>query len=380
MVPAFDAAPVLAFVLVLSSLGGCTHTEPSGAGALDRDQPFDPTPPVRLTFNLGHDRRAAWLPDGSGILYSTQAPGNQDNDICLAVLPPSGGRLRSLTCEISSLGQGLTESIESAAPAADARLAFVAATSSVGARLPTQQGLAYGSLADPAAHNILVDIPYTIAGKRAHSGISQIRWQDSTLLLYLGEAVNVMRPCDTCQMDTLRSGLDAVTLRVDGSGAIPQAIPGTDNASGVSPGSDEDEVYYTLAGDTRVYRQRLSTGEVSLVYDFGTAGIARDVHLVGDRMAVIVGGRVHFIADDPRFGATQWDSGGMVHVVNLQDGSDLMIQGPEAPGLFRRPQLSPTGAALVAERYPLIITEPVAEGLSDTSVSRLADLYLFGQP
>jgi hypothetical protein len=57
-----------------------------------------------------------------------------------------------------------------------------------------------------------------------------------------------------------------------------------------------------------------------------------------------------------------------------------MIQGPEAPGLFRRPQLSPTGAALVAERYPLIITEPVAEGLSDTSVSRLADLYLFGQP
>jgi hypothetical protein len=371
---------VLAAVLVLPGLAGCKHTEPvGGPGPPDHDQPFDPTPPVRLTFNLGQDRRAAWLPDGSGILYSTEPPGSDDNDICLALLPPTGGRQRSLICELSSPGQTLTEAIESAAPAADGRLAFVAAASSVEARLPIRQGLAYGSLADPAAHTILVEIPYTIPGKRTHSGVSQVRWQDSTRLLYLGEAVNVMRPCDICEMDTLRSGLDAVTLRVDGSGAIPQAIPGTDNASGVSPGGDEDEVYYTLGGDTRVYRQRLSTGEVALVYDFGAAGIARDVHVVGSRMAAVVGGRVHFIIDDPRFGSTQWDSGGIVHVVNFQDGNDLMIQGPATPGLFRRPQLSPTGAALVAELYPLIITE--IPGLpTDTSVSRLADLYLFGQP
>ena len=369
-----------ALVLLLWGLGGCGHTEPfGGAGNLDRDQPFDPTPPVRLTFNLGHDRRAAWLPDGSGILYSTQLPGNPDQDICLALLPPLGGRQRSLTCQLSSPGESLTEAIESAAPAADGRLAFFTAATPVGARLPVGQALAYGTLADPAAYSTLVEIPYTLPGKRPHTGVSQIRWQDSTLLLYLGEAVNLVRPCPICELDTLRSGLDAVTLSVDESGALPRVIPGTDNASGVSRGHNDDEVFYTLGGDTRVFRQRLSTGEVSLVYDFGVAGIARDVHVVGNLMAVVVGGRVHFVADDPTFGSTQWDSGGTVHVVDLQDGSDLVMQGPATPGLFRRPQLSLSGAALVAEHYPLIITE--LPGIPpDTSVSRLADLYLFGQP
>jgi hypothetical protein len=69
----------------------------------------------------------------------------------------------------------------------------------------------------------------------------------------------------------------------------------------------------------------------------------------------------------------QWDSGGALHVVNLQDGSDVNLDGP---GLFRRPRLSPSADAIVAEVYPLIIN-PVT---NDTTVSRDGDLYLFGQP
>jgi hypothetical protein len=59
--------------------------------------------------------------------------------------------------------------------------------------------------------------------------------------------------------------------------------------------------------------------------------------------------------------------------VNLQDGTDVTLDGP---GLFRRPQLSPSGDAVVAEVYPLIVN-PVT---NDTTVSRSGDLYLFGQP
>jgi hypothetical protein len=266
----------------------------------------------------------------------------------------------------------LTDAIESAAPASDGRLAFTAATGSVGAPTPNQQALAVGSVQDPATRRSLLSIPYTIPGGRLHGGISQLRWLGPNRLLYLGEAVVAQRPCTTCEMDTLRTGQDAVWLPADGSAALPQTIPGTDYASGISPGSNEDEVYYTLGGDSRVFRQTLSSDAAFVVHDFGPAGVARDVHVVGSRLVAVVGGRVAF-AVDPSIGPTQWDSGGTLHVVNLQDGSDISLDGP---GLFRRPQLSPSGDAIVAEVYPLIIN-PVT---NDTTVSRSGDLYLFGRP
>jgi hypothetical protein len=359
-------------LLVLALVAGCGHTEAFTTQPTGSDQPFDATPPVRLTFNRAADRRAAWLPDGSAILYSTQPAGRADHDVCLAVLPPGGGRQRELLCDLFSNAGDLTDAIESAAPASDGRLAFTAASGSVGAPTANRQELAVGSVEDPATRRALLSIPYTIPGGRLHSGISQLHWLGSNRLLYLGEAVVVQPPCVGCEMDTLRTGEDAVWLTVDGTPASPQTIAGTDYASGVSPGGNEDEVYYTLGGDSRVFRQMLSSGGTVVVHDFGAAGIARDVHVVGNRMTAVVGGRVTF-AVDPSIGPMQWDSGGALHVVNLQDGSDVNLDGP---GLFRRPRLSPSADAIVAEVYPLIIN-PVT---NDTTVSRDGDLYLFGQP
>jgi hypothetical protein len=144
----------------------------------------------------------------------------------------------------------------------------------------------------------------------------------------------------------------------------------------VSPGTTQDEVYFTLGGDSRVYRKQLSTGDVTVVHDFGAAGFARDVHVVGNRMAAVVGGRVAF-AVDPSLGPTQWDSGGVIHVVNLQDGDDMILEAP-GPGLSRRPQLSPSGTAVLAEVYPLIILDLAVP--PDTIVSKVGDLFTFGQP
>jgi hypothetical protein len=278
-----------------------------------------------------------------------------------------------LICNLTANGTDLTESFDSPAATADGRLAFVAASGPRGGLLPERQELSLGSVADPATRTPLLSIPYTIPGRRTHTGISQIRWLGPSRLLYLGEAVSVFTPCQFCQKDTLRSGLDAVRLTLVGSAAGPEAIPGTDNASGVSPGSTEDEIYYTLGGDTRVYRRVLSTGAATVVHDFGGAGIARDVDVVGDRLAAVVGGRVHFI-DDPSFGPTQWDSGGVVHLVTLSDGADLAVTDPAELGLYRRPRISPSGGQIVVERYPLLVEA------GDTTVVRTADLFLLGQP
>jgi hypothetical protein len=359
-------------LLALCTLAGCGHSEPFTPRDFGTDQPFDPTPPIQLTFNHGHDRGAAWLPDGSAILYSTQPEGSTDHDVCLAVLPPTGGRQRQLTCDLNPNAERLTEALESAAPAADGRLAYVASTGRVGLIAPELQQLSLATVADPVTRVPLLRIPYTIPGRRTHGGISQLRWLSSNRLLFLGEAASIVTQCIGCMSDTLRSGLDAVWLDASTAGAAPQAIPGTDNASGVCPGATEDEIYYTLNGDTRVYHQVLSSGVVSVVHDFGAAGIARDVQVVGGRMAVVVGGRVHFSVD-PSLGPTQWDSGGIVHLVNLQDGSDITLADP-TQGLFRRPQISPSGTQVVVERNPFVVLE------GDTMVLPVADLFLIGQP
>jgi hypothetical protein len=365
----------LARWLMLGGVLACGHTEPFTPPDTDNDQPFNPSPPVQLTFNQGPDRHPAWLPDGSGLLYSSQQLDTRDNDVCLGLLPPGGGSQRARTCTFSVNGDRITESLEPAAAQEDGRLAYVAATSGVDAVSPEDQSLVLATVADPITRTSLLSIPYTIPGRQSHLGISQLQWLSPDLLVYLGETVILQRPCELCPRDTLRSGLDAVSLRVDGG--APEAIPGTDNASGVARGSSADEIYFTLNGDTRVYRRVLSTGDVVVAHDFAGAGITRDVHVSAGRLTAVVGGRVHFVLD-PALGAVQYDSGGVVHVLNLSDGSDVALVDNE--GLYRRPRLSPEGTALVAERYPVnVILSP--DGVSvDTVVTRNGDLYLFGQP
>src|ERR1700674_2491304 len=70
-------APSRALAL-LAAIAGCSHTDPFTSPPYGTDQPFDPTPPVRLTFNPLADRGAAWLPDGSGLLYSAQQIDRED--------------------------------------------------------------------------------------------------------------------------------------------------------------------------------------------------------------------------------------------------------------------------------------------------------------
>jgi hypothetical protein len=366
----------LALVLLL----GCGHTEPFATPPTGTDQPFDPSPPVRLTLNQGPDRGASWLPDGSGILYSTQQLGRVDHDVCLALIPPGGGTQRRLTCDLTPTGGTSTDAIESPAPSSSGRLAFVALGSHINAIPYSSGSIAIGPLDDPAARTRLQALPYTVAGNHLHSGVSQLRWLSPTRLIYLGERIDYHQRCERCvEWDTMVTGRDVASIDLSQPGSGPQLIPGTDNASSVSAGGSEDELYYTLNADPRVYRQTLSTGAVTVAHDFGALGSARDVHVVGTRMAAVVGGRVAY-GIDPLFGPTQWDSGGVVHVVDLQSGTDVILDGP---GLFRRPQISPSGSAIVAEGYPLILTDvPEDQGgpRSDTTVSRRSDLFLFGQP
>jgi hypothetical protein len=359
----------------------CGHTEPFGTPPYGTDQPFDATPPVRLTFNVGADRGASWLPDGSGILYSTQQLGRADVDVCLAELPPSGGSQRRLVCDLSPGDADLTNANESPAAAADGRLAFVRATSSVGGTNPSREALAVAPGLDASNARDVQPIPYTPPGEPTLTGVTQIRWQRADRLVYLAATVAYRRPCPLCVLDTIATGLRVALLDVSSLGAGPIVLPGTESASGVSPGASDDEVFFTLGGDSRVFRRVLSTGAQTVVHDFGGAGIARDVYAAGGRLTAVVGGKVSF-AVDPTLGPVQRDDGGVVHVVDLDTGADLTLD--DAGRLYRRPALAPAGDRLVAEGYTLTIrdvADPVTQTTArDTTVDRAGDLYLYTSP
>jgi hypothetical protein len=357
-------APLLAALLPIA----CSHTEALTSPPYGTQLPFDATPPARLTFNEASDRDPAWLPDGSGILYASQQPGRGDHDVCLAWLPPAGGRQVRITCDQVSGSPDSTDAVESPAPAVDGRLAFVSASSGVGAVNPVHEAIAVAPALDGRNREEVRALPYTVPGQPAHTHAGQLRWLAPDRLIYLGQTVRYYSLCPDCPTDTLVTGLGVAVLTLGSS--LPEVLPGTANASGVAPGPDGDEVFYTLGGDSRVFRRSLASGEVTTAHDFGPAGIARDVHVAGHRLVAVVGGRVSF-GTDPLLGPTQFDSGGVVHVVDLDSGDDVALEGL---ALFRRPVLSPAGDRIAAEGFPVTVIG------TDTTVSRSGDLYLFGSP
>ena len=366
-------APLLAACLAL----GCGHSDPAAPPPYGSDTPFDATPPQRLTYNDGADRGAAWLADGTGLLYSSQLLARPDRDVCLGLIPSGGGSQRGLWCDVPE-GADQTDAIESAASAPDGRLAFLATAGLVGSANPAREAIALAPSLDPREARMVRTFPYTPEGSTPQDAAEQLRWLDATRLVYLGQQFRVRPPCPTCAPDTLRIGQAVTLLEISTPGAVPVALPGTGTATGVAVGPGGDEVFYTLGGDTRVYRRTLSSGSVDVVHDFGAAGIARDIHIAAGRLAAVVGGRAAF-AIDAQFGPMQWDSGGVIHVVDLGSGVDTSLD----PGgrLFRRPVLSPAGDALVAEGRPIVVdTIFTAPTTYDTTVAGTVDLYRFGAP
>jgi hypothetical protein len=193
----------------------------------------------------------------------------------------------------------------------------------------------------------------------------------------VGQTVSYRSACAACPLDTVTTGVKVALLDLSQPGA-PAIVPGTDLASGVSPGASADEIFYTLGGDARVFRRVLSSGEVSVAHDFGAAGIAREVRVAGRRLVAVVGGHVTFEVDS-LLGPTQWDSGGVIHVVDLDTGADQEL---ETALFFRRPALSPAGDRVVAEGYsPIIRFVPDPEGEHpDTTVETTGDLFLLRAP
>ena len=359
-----------AVILLLVFAAACGHEEPF------RPETYTPEPPpfsgsARLTFNTGADRTPSWLPDGSGILYSLERLDRADQDRCLGRLPPEGGTLMRISCHRTPAADDSTDVFESAAAHGDGRLAYVRASSPVRPRplAPRVHGLALATVADPDEFVVLRILPYPVPGG-THENLSQLQWLNDSQLVYLGERVAYAGPCGGCPPDTLRSGIGVAILSAR-PGASVTVIPGTDGASGVSVRSP-DTIYYTINGDSRVFRRALSSGVIDVLFDFGPGRVARDVGVIdAERILAVVDGRVG-TRDISGIGPMQVDSGGTLRIANLTTSSASLL----TPGnlWFRRPRVRPGGDRFTVEAYPYQVVG------ADTLVSTIADVWLLAVP
>jgi hypothetical protein len=364
-------------MLVLMCLSAaCSHSDPF-SNPQGTDTPFDPSPPVRLTLSDGHDGHPAWIADGNGILYSASQPTREDGDVCLAELPPGGGSQRRLVCNLPG-DRTTRDAAQSPAAGPDGSLAFLSAgNGGLAGTSPVFTDIAVSSSLDASKTQMVRHLPFTPAGGVPQDYAGYLRWLAPARLAYVGQQFRLFRPCGSilCPYDTLLYGTDVTVLDLSGGGAATVTIvPGTAQATGVASTDEGTAILFTIPNDTRIYRRGLHDGEAVVYHDFGAAGIVRDVHASGGRVAAVVGGRVAFSVH-PQLGPTQWDSGGAIHVLGPEPDDEVVLETPER--LYRRPALSPDGTRVVAEGFPLIIVALPVGGL-DTTVAKRADLYLFG--
>jgi hypothetical protein len=338
---------VLAAVCLAAAVVACEHTVPFAPGVYTPNGPLGTGPALRLTYNPGTDLAPLWLLGSGGILYTAERLDRVDHDRCFAILPPAGGTISRYACRTSAADDSV-DVFENAALAADGRIAYVRMRSR---RLPARpispdvQALVIATLADPNDVRVLRALAYTAPSGRIHQGISHIGWVGPTRLVYLGERVTYPQACSSCAPDTVRTGIEIVTLDFAGATPVLTVVPATDSASSVAVGASGDTIYFTRNGDSRVYRYVFSSGRTDTIHDFA-AGIARDVGLANGRLVAVVGGDVTYVVD-PVLGATQIDHGGELHFVTLAGGAETVIGN--VTSRFRRPALSADGTRVATE-------------------------------
>jgi hypothetical protein len=354
----------------------CAHETPFTQDEFGQDTTLTRGTGRQLTYNLGTDRTPAWRPDGSGLLYMFEQLSADPHDRCLGELPPTGGTIGTVICPTTVQSRDSLDALFEPSVGPDDRILFLREASAPNGITPMTSALMLGAASDPLAATAIRPYPYTASTGQIHQGISNIRWLSDTRAVYLAEKVLYLAACGTCPMDTVRTGIEVVQLDLAGPAPALSIVPNTDGASSVDATADPDQIVITRNGDSRVYQLTVSTGVTVILHDFGPGQIVRDATVRGNRLYAIAGGRVSF-AVDPVLGPVQRDESGELVTVDLSNGNSSPLIAAER--FFRRPTVSPQGDHLVAESYLASITG-CGFNCADTTISKVADLWLFDLP
>jgi hypothetical protein len=316
-----------AVALFLLAVTACAYDTPWTAQPYGPDTPFDPASPGRVTINTGIDRTPAWVPGDTALLYSAER--TSDHDRCLGVLSARTWTLERTLCH----GSLVTDSNHVDAfewPAVrGGRVAFQWAHWLRSAVKPAERDLMVASL-DRWDHGriLLTFQPYGF-GLTTIDGVQRVQWVSDTSLVYEREqmVVTIPPPPSPPIYDTTITAVDIERVDFGSDSAVVAIIPGSDGATSLAVNDSATAIYYTLPGDSLVYRLALDSAVASVAHAFPGGVFPRDVQVRGTRLVAIVGGDLH--------------------LVDLRSLSDSTVTGPGVA--FHNPVLSRDGHLIVVE-------------------------------
>lgn len=377
--PSRPSVSVAAILLLL--LTACSHSDPFTPHDSSLTEPFVAGLPIRLTYNPGANVMPAWNADGTRIIYAfSDAESRQQNDQCLGILPAAGGTLTRRICNAAPFAGDSTDTFSWPAVSPGGRLAYIRASRPVSARNDLSSRLVYGPLETPGSFSTVRTIPFQAGNGFFYSGAADLAWLAEDRMAFLGLTDTSVLPCPGvpgCLFISIRSGHDVLLADISGDNVSVTPVSGTTWATSVAAAPGEDQIYFTLAGSTRVFQKGLPDGAASTVYDFGATGIVRDVQAAAGQLVAIVGGVVRVFDDGGN--PIQQDSGGRLFLLDVAAGTAREL--PKPATIFRNPAIAPDGSSVVAEAYHLTITSRVAvEGqppVADTLVTGTPELWEF---
>jgi hypothetical protein len=213
-------------------------------------------------------------------------------------------------------------------------------------------------------------VPFTGPDGLFYVGVSHPRWLGETGIVFVAYAQEIVIPCGGCDAQVYTHPRTLFRVAAAPGGALVP-VPGGAFATSVSAGATADEIYFTLAADTRIYHVRLSTGEQTVVHDFAADGIARDVHFGGGRLTAIAGGKLQ-VVQAPVGPLQVADDGG--HLFLLEPATGAVRRLTDDTRWFRHPAISPDGTRLVGEGHTVLLSGP------DTTVNPRPDLWMYAAP
>ena len=377
-----SALPLSAIAALVLSATACSHSDAFVPADPSTDQPLVATPPLRLTYSALADLTPAWLPDGTGFIYAFgNAESRQQNDQCLGIMGGSGGSLRSVICNPAPFASDSTDTFSWPAVSPGGRLAYVRASRPLSARTDLTTTLVVGPLNDPSVYIRARSFPFQGSAGQFYLAAADPAWLADDRLAFLGLIdTSVFCPDPPlCRADPIlvRSGRDILLADISGDAVTITPVSGTAWATSVTAAPGEDQIYFTVAGSSRVLQKLAPEGPVATVYDFGPTGIVRDVQAAASgRFVAIVGGLLRVFTEQGN--SIQQDNGGRLFVVDPETGTASELAAPAT--IFRNPSLAPDGGSVIAEAYHLTITPRPGPGgvtVADTVVTAGPDLWEF---
>ena len=349
-------------VLVLALPMACSHTEPFPTDPPGPGGPFDPIPPIRLTFNPGQDLAPSWRITRPGLLYSFQTS-QPDSDICIGLLPAGGGARTGEKCFLGDPAGTSRNVLAEPTEGPTGRLAWVETHHPVALFTPLRTVLRAGSFARADSGMVVREMPYFAPSGITHSIMTHLAWLGPDTLAVIAADVSYQQPpgCPNCPLDTVLVNPEIALFDLGQSPAAETDIPGTLGATSLWLSADGTALVYTIAADSQVYRQALVGGTVSVVHNFGTGRVVRDAQISANRLWAVVDGAT----------GGPVDRGGHLTVVDLSNGQETLY--PDIAHYFRRPAVAASGARVAVQTYGVTYPAP------DTIVETVADLWLVDQ-